>query len=74
MRMCMKHTIDRGCGRQAWSTQNAIFVAILARVVDLNNFVHLQFAQMPTSRNLAIFVPTTTTTTDDYFTPCACAM
>ena len=32
MRMCIKHMVKRGCGRQAWSTQNAIFVAILARV------------------------------------------
>ena len=78
MRKCIKHVVDRS------GTQIALLVAILARVVDskqsrasllprLTIWSYLQFAQMPpTSRDLAIFVPTVELQTD-YFTPCACA-
>ena len=37
--------------------------------------LYLKFAQMPTSRDLAIFMPSTTTDRQtNYFTPCACAL
>ena len=63
--------------------QRKAFVVILVRVVDLKQnqasfLLHLtvwsclQFAQMSVSRDMVIFVPTTTTTADgqtDYFTP-----
>ena len=53
---------------------NAIFVTILARVINLKQsqasflphltvWSYLKFAQMPISWDLAIFMPTTTTTT-----------
>ena len=35
VRMSRKRMVNNRCGRQAWSTQNTIFVAILAHVVDL---------------------------------------
>ena len=81
---CIKHMVNRKCGQWAWSTQNTIFVVILAHVLDLKQsqasflphltvWPYLQFAQMPTSQDLAMFVPTPTDGQTDYFTLCAYA-
>ena len=64
VRMSRKYVVNCRCG---WSTQSEIFVAILARVVDLKQnqaifsphltvWLCLQLAQMSISRDLAIFV------------------
>ena len=62
--------------------ENVRFVALVdCGVVDLKQslasffdiFDSLNFAQMPTSQHVAIFVPMTTDGQTDCFTPCACA-
>ena len=73
---------------QACYTENARFVVLVSHVQQFETYrkfslistdlLCLQHAQMPRSRDLVIFILTTTmmTTTDiqtDYFTPCACA-
>ena len=67
---------------QACCTENARFVALESLFEHIEarknqfspistDWLCLQHAQTPRTRDLAIFVPTTTT--DDCFTPCACA-
>ena len=84
---CVYQSVD--CNKlelwRAHTPHTAAMFMILARVIDLKQSLasfflphltvwsYLQFTQMPTSGDLAIFVPTTTTTDGqtDYFTPCA---
>ena len=65
-------------------TQIAVFVTLMVGAErfevywgqffdDFDVFVPLLVAQAPRSPKQAIFVRTTTTTTDNCFTPCACA-
>ena len=83
MRMSRKHMEQSGCGRLTTGMLNRRCFVVLVS----SNSKHtetsfsqistyslcLQHAQMPGYRDLAIFVPTTTTTETDYSTPFACA-